>query len=345
MLLSHGSVVASTKTANGKEYHSTPKRTSPLLCMPERHGARPTPVNMKYLGNVVAASVQLLSRGGALNCQRRAGINAQRCSLAQGTYLQWQRKWRSNTRKTSRPPVDESLPTPFRLYSHLTSFELPGATKSLTTYHGIASLEATMNPALTRTVITTPSRVKPRASTTFARKLRAVEVDLEKTAILLKAQKAGLQPGRAKSAGTPNVSGRGGAELRCEICRESGPVFAARLHRFVQIWFFETASCVAALSLLPETSPAREAVEPRRAVLIRLSCWFFSVWPRRDRIAQEKPSPGRTAPLPTIPRRCPPGGARRRARNGRRPQGAYVAAPRLERQYSFPIVGSAVVAR
>jgi len=58
-----------------------------------------------------------------------------------------------------------------------------------------------MNPALTRTVIKKPSRVKPRASTTIARKLRAVEVDLEKTALLLKAQKKAALPGSAKSVG------------------------------------------------------------------------------------------------------------------------------------------------
>ncbi|CAM9490439.1 unnamed protein product, partial [Hapterophycus canaliculatus] len=83
-------------------------------------------------------------------------------------------------------------------------FGLPGVTKSLTTYHGVSALEATMNPALTRTVITKPSRVKPRATTTIARKLRAVEVHLEKTAILLKAQKAAAVSGNAKSASTPN---------------------------------------------------------------------------------------------------------------------------------------------
>lgn len=90
-----------------------------------------------------------------------------------------------------------------------TSFELSGATKSLSTYHGIAALEANMNPALTRTVIAKPSRVKPRATTTIARKLRAVEVDLEKTAILLKAQRAAAQPG-----GASNVSWGGGGILQ-----------------------------------------------------------------------------------------------------------------------------------
>lgn len=86
-------------------------------------------------------------------------------------------------------------------------FGLPGVTKSLTTYHGVSALEAIMNPALTRTVITKPSRVKPRATTTIARKLRAVEVDLEKTAILLKAQKAAAVPGgNARLVSTPNVS-------------------------------------------------------------------------------------------------------------------------------------------
>ncbi|CAM9226699.1 unnamed protein product [Scytosiphon promiscuus] len=84
-------------------------------------------------------------------------------------------------------------------------FGLPGVTKSLTTYHGVSALEATMNPALTRTVITKPSRVKPRATTTIARKLRAVEVDLEKTAILLKTQKATVLSGSSnKAAPTSN---------------------------------------------------------------------------------------------------------------------------------------------
>ncbi|CAM9383177.1 unnamed protein product, partial [Ectocarpus sp. 13 AM-2016] len=84
-------------------------------------------------------------------------------------------------------------------------FALPSATKSLSTYHGISALEATMNPALTRTVIKKPSRVKPRATTTIARKLRAVEVDLEKTAALLKARKGAAAPGSAKlSAANPN---------------------------------------------------------------------------------------------------------------------------------------------
>lgn len=87
-----------------------------------------------------------------------------------------------------------------------TSFELPGATKSLSTYHGISALESTVNPALTRTIITKPSRVKPRATTTIARKLRAVEVDLEKTAVLLKAQRTATQPGGGKCAGAANVS-------------------------------------------------------------------------------------------------------------------------------------------
>ncbi|CAN0547682.1 unnamed protein product, partial [Ectocarpus sp. 12 AP-2014] len=84
-------------------------------------------------------------------------------------------------------------------------FALPSATKSLSTYHGISALEATMNPALTRTVIKKPSRVKPRATTTIARKLRAVEVDLEKTAALLKARKGAAAPGSAKlAAANPN---------------------------------------------------------------------------------------------------------------------------------------------
>ncbi|CAM9805704.1 unnamed protein product [Ectocarpus sp. 8 AP-2014] len=86
-------------------------------------------------------------------------------------------------------------------------FALPSATKSLRTYHGISALEATMTPALTRTVIKKPSRVKPRATTTIARKLRAVEVDLEKTAALLKARKGAAAPGSAKlAAANPNTS-------------------------------------------------------------------------------------------------------------------------------------------
>lgn len=72
-----------------------------------------------------------------------------------------------------------------------------------------------MNPALTRTVINKPNRVKPRATTTIARKLRAVEVDLEKTAILLKARKGATLPGGAESAAAPNVSGG-------DICSGSG---------------------------------------------------------------------------------------------------------------------------
>lgn len=63
-----------------------------------------------------------------------------------------------------------------------------------------------MNPALTRTVINKPSRVKPRATTTIARKLRAVEVDLEKTAILLRVRKGATVPGSAETAAAPNVS-------------------------------------------------------------------------------------------------------------------------------------------
>lgn len=71
----------------------------------------------------------------------------------------------------------------------------------------MSALEATMDPALTRTVINKPNRVKPRATTTVARKLRAVEVDLEKTAILLKARKGATLPGVAESTAAPNVSG------------------------------------------------------------------------------------------------------------------------------------------
>lgn len=106
-----------------------------------------------------------------------------------------------------------------------------------------------MNPALTRTVITKPSRIKPRATTTIARKLRAVEVDLEKTAILLKAQSTAAQPGGAKSAGTPSVSW-GGQSCRANCCGVPGgrhhAVFflvvrhCRGLHRFVPN--FEAAS-------------------------------------------------------------------------------------------------------
>ncbi len=72
----------------------------------------------------------------------------------------------------------------------------------------MSALEATINPALTRTVINKPSRVKPRATTTIARKLRAVEVDLEKTALLLKAQKKAALPGGAKSVSCTREAGR-----------------------------------------------------------------------------------------------------------------------------------------
>lgn len=71
----------------------------------------------------------------------------------------------------------------------------------------MAALEATLKPSLTTAVITRPSRVKPRATTTVARKLRIVEVDLEKTATLLKARKGAAAVGNAPSAGAPQVSG------------------------------------------------------------------------------------------------------------------------------------------
>ncbi|CAM9562702.1 unnamed protein product, partial [Laminaria digitata] len=87
-------------------------------------------------------------------------------------------------------------------------FALPGTTTPLNTYHGMSALEATLNPSLTKTVIKKPSRVKPRATTTIARKLRAVELDLETTAALLESQKSSKPTGGAKSA-SPNVTRRG----------------------------------------------------------------------------------------------------------------------------------------
>ena len=83
-------------------------------------------------------------------------------------------------------------------------FALPGTTTSLNTYHGVSALEATLNPSLTKTVINKPSRVKPRAMTTIARKLRGVELDLETTAALLEKQKRAKPTGGAKSA-SPHV--------------------------------------------------------------------------------------------------------------------------------------------
>lgn len=88
--------------------------------------------------------------------------------------------------------------TPFR-------FNLPGATASLNTYHGMVALETTLNPSLTKTVIAKPSRVKPRATTTTARKLRVVEVDLEKTAALLKSRKSVAVAAGARLAVTQHV--------------------------------------------------------------------------------------------------------------------------------------------
>lgn len=70
----------------------------------------------------------------------------------------------------------------------------------------MAALEATLKPSLTTAVITRPSRVKPRATTTVARKLRIVEVYLEKTATLLKARKGAAAVANAPSAGAPQVS-------------------------------------------------------------------------------------------------------------------------------------------
>lgn len=81
-----------------------------------------------------------------------------------------------------------------------------------------------MNPALTRTVINKPSRVKPRATTTIARKLRAVEVDLEKTALLLKAQKKAALPGSSKSVSAHARQARHQACLRfsrSKYCRRA----------------------------------------------------------------------------------------------------------------------------
>lgn len=66
---------------------------------------------------------------------------------------------------------------------------MPDTSALLTTYRGVAMLEASLNPVLTRSVIKKPSRVKTRAATTVARKMRLVHADLERTAILLQTRK------------------------------------------------------------------------------------------------------------------------------------------------------------
>lgn len=68
----------------------------------------------------------------------------------------------------------------------------------------MSALEATLNPSLIKTAVKKPSRVKPRATTSIARKLRAVELDLETTAALLESQKISKPAGGAKSS-SPNV--------------------------------------------------------------------------------------------------------------------------------------------
>lgn len=81
---------------------------------------------------------------------------------------------------------------------------LPNTTAQLNTYHGMVNLEATLPPSLAKTVITKPSRVKPRATSTIARKMRVVEVDLEKTAALLKSRKGSVtSPGYRSRFNTP----------------------------------------------------------------------------------------------------------------------------------------------
>lgn len=181
-----------------------------------------------------------------------------------------------------------------------------------------------MNPALTRTVITKPSRVKPRATTTIARKLRAVEVDLEKTAILLKAQKRAAQPGSAKSAGTPNVSG--GERCVAKYFGVRREVFWSNLCIYLPYIIrlgmseFPRRLCLSCARFVAGEACCRHG--GRRAT--PAACIDSVIFPRyatNYRIVQEKASSGRTVP-PTTLRRCPPGGARRRARKGRRPQGA-----------------------
>lgn len=108
------------------------------------------------------------------------------------------------------------------MYLHV-RYALQTSTSSLNTYHGMATLEATLKPSLTTAVITKPSRIKPRATTTIARKLRVVEVDLEKTAALLKARKGTAAAGNVPSAGAPQVSG----ELI--VLQIFGPVSSAQM--------------------------------------------------------------------------------------------------------------------
>lgn len=64
-------------------------------------------------------------------------------------------------------------------------FSLPNATALLHSFKGMAMLEARLKPSLMTVRISRPNRIKPRAKTTVARKLRMVEVDLEKTAAAL----------------------------------------------------------------------------------------------------------------------------------------------------------------
>lgn len=84
-------------------------------------------------------------------------------------------------------------------------FTLPNTTKTLDTYHGVERLEAILKPSLVNTVVKKPSHTKPRENVKLIRKLRAIELDLEKTAELLEARKRVADSGDMCPVSTPQA--------------------------------------------------------------------------------------------------------------------------------------------
>lgn len=83
-------------------------------------------------------------------------------------------------------------------------FALPNTTKTLDTHHGVEGLEAILKHSLKKAVKKL-SRPKPRESVKINRKLRAIEIDLEKAAELLEARKRVADSGEMCPASTPQA--------------------------------------------------------------------------------------------------------------------------------------------
>lgn len=127
----------------------------------------------------------------------------------------------------------------------------------------MVALEATLNPSLTKAVVKRPSRVKPRATTTTARRLRAVEVDLEKTAALLKSQKGSAATGGVRSAATANVRvvhSRSGKQLDVWCVGVDGAKFGC------VIASARVPSTATTLTLTPDFSTVRMLVTSRQGL-------------------------------------------------------------------------------